>query len=63
MWHVLPRNSTTVQSQKAVSVYFTSKQILPFGIAEQSIHQQVQNGNILFRGFAVTTCYIFPSKH
>ena len=24
-----------VQSQKAVSAYFTSKQILPFGFAEQ----------------------------
>ena len=28
--------STPVQSQKAVSAYFTSKQILPFGFAEQS---------------------------
>ena len=26
---------STVQSQKAVSAYFTSKQILPFGFAEQ----------------------------
>ena len=30
------RLNTTVQSQKAVSAYFTSKQILPFGIAEQN---------------------------
>ena len=27
---------TAVQSQKAVSAYFTSKQILPFGFAEQN---------------------------
>ena len=26
---------TTVQSQKAVSAYFTSEQILPFSFAEQ----------------------------
>ena len=26
---------SAVQSQKAVSAYFTSKQILPFGFAEQ----------------------------
>ena len=26
---------TTVQNQKAVSTYFTSKQILPFGFAER----------------------------
>ena len=26
---------TDVQSQKTVSAYFTSKQILPFGIAEE----------------------------
>ena len=26
---------TAVQSQKAVSAYFTSKQILPFGFAER----------------------------
>ena len=25
-----------MQSQKAVSAYFTSKQVLPFGFAEQS---------------------------
>ena len=30
--------NTAVQSQKAVSVYFTSKQILSFGIAEQNTH-------------------------
>ena len=29
------RISTAVQSQKAVSAYFTSKQILPFGFADQ----------------------------
>ena len=28
--------NTAVQSQKAVSAYFTSKQILPFGFAEQN---------------------------
>ena len=28
--------SSAVQSQKAVSAYFTSKQILPFGFAEHS---------------------------
>ena len=28
--------NTAVQSQKVVSVYFTSKQILPFDIAEQN---------------------------
>ena len=27
--------NTAVQSQKAISAYFTSKQILPFGFAEQ----------------------------
>ena len=27
----------SVQSQKAVTAYFTSKQLLPFGIAEQSL--------------------------
>ena len=31
-----PRSTTAVQSQKAVSAYFTSKQILPFGFAEQT---------------------------
>ena len=29
-------HNTAVQSQKAVSAYFTSKQILPFGFAEQN---------------------------
>ena len=29
-------NKTAVQSQMAVSAYFTSKQILPFGFAEQN---------------------------
>ena len=28
--------NTAVQSQKAVSAYFKSKQILPFGFAEQN---------------------------
>ena len=32
----------TVQSQKAVSVYFTRKQILPFGFAEQCNNGRVQ---------------------
>ena len=32
---VMSADSTAVQSQKAVSAYFTSKQILPFGFAEQ----------------------------
>ena len=30
------RGHTAVQSQQAVSAYFTSKQILPFAFAEQS---------------------------
>ena len=33
--HLLFTN-TTVQSQKAESAYFTSKQILPFDLAEQN---------------------------
>ena len=31
------------QSQKAVSAYFTIKQILPFDFAEQKIHDPQQN--------------------
>ena len=33
--HYLVHTYTAVQSQKAVSAYFTSKQILPLGFAEQ----------------------------
>ena len=33
--HVKPLLSNAVQSQKAVSAYFSSKQIPPFGFAEQ----------------------------
>ena len=40
-------SSTAVQSQKAVSAYFTSKQILPFGFAEQSSSQY--SGFVYFR--------------
>ena len=29
-------SNTAVQSKKAVSAYFTSKQILPFGLAEKT---------------------------
>ena len=35
---VLIKNSVAVQSQDAVSAYFTSKQILPLGFAEQNAH-------------------------
>ena len=35
MWHQGTQSYATVQSLKAVSAYFTSKQILPFGFAEQ----------------------------
>ena len=30
-------NSTAAQSRKAVSAYFTSKQILPFGFADTAM--------------------------
>ena len=32
---------TAVQRQKAVSAYFTSKQILPFAFAEQYIYEYI----------------------
>ena len=35
MKDILSQTYSAVQSQKAVSAYFTSKQILPFGFAEQ----------------------------
>ena len=35
VWVVLVDTRTAVQSQKAVSAYFTSKQILPFSFAKQ----------------------------
>ena len=35
---------TVVQSQKAVSAYFTSKQILPFGFAEQYSRDELWKG-------------------
>ena len=34
--HTAKHNNTAVQSQKAVSAYFTSEQILPFGCAKQN---------------------------
>ena len=36
---VAQSRSTPVQSQKAVSAYFTGEQILPYGFAEQSMTQ------------------------
>ena len=33
--------NTAVQSQKAVTVYFTSKQLLSFGFAEQCRAEQI----------------------
>ena len=34
-WVVRPNHISAVQSQKAVSAYFASEQMLPFGFAEQ----------------------------
>ena len=41
--------NTAVRSQKAVSAYFTSKQILPFGFAEQNT--------------SIDLCVILLTKH
>ena len=41
--------STAVNSQNAVSVYFTSKQIPPFGCAQQSLHTHLDLNH--FRDF------------
>ena len=35
VYYVVARQQSAVQRQKAVSAYFTSKHILPFGFAEQ----------------------------
>ena len=35
-WSASHGDNAAVQSQKVVSAYFTSKQILPFGFAEQN---------------------------
>ena len=43
LWLLLLHSA--VQSQKAVSAYFTSKQILPFGFAGQHRHVIISGGN------------------
>ena len=49
-----PGEYSTMQSQKAVSAYFTSKQILPFGFVEQYRHigddnwAYLQGQNVLY---------------
>ena len=40
-------SSSVVQSQKAVSAYFTSNQILPFGFAEQPQHLRPPDSSLM----------------
>ena len=51
---------TSVQSQNAVSAYFSSKQILPFGFVEQyrGIIQSYPSWNI-----SISTTYVNKSKY
>ena len=39
--------NTALQSQKAVSAYFTSKQMLPFDIALENTHHQWNMRNVI----------------
>ena len=38
-----PGSNSTVQRQKAASIYFTSKQILPFAFAEQIWYSKAES--------------------
>ena len=54
--HVVLHYSFAVQSQKTVSAYFTSEQILPFGFAEERSHRYVSQVD---KGYFIQGTYRF----